>query len=101
MTDGLPLALAILAGQLASDPQLPPARLAHDLTEVDGAHGRLTNLGYGETSVAAAIELSYRNLPPEQTRLLSLLALTVGRRFSTEAVAAGLDTDTRSRTVPD
>ncbi|MFF4260429.1 P-loop NTPase fold protein [Streptomyces sp. NPDC001663] len=91
----LPLAVAILAGRLSTDPTLPLAELAQELLEAAGADQRLEHLGDGEVSVAAAIELSYRNLPPEQAQLLALLAVTVGRRFSTDAVAAGLNTDTR------
>ncbi|MFD7940147.1 P-loop NTPase fold protein [Streptomyces sp. NPDC059755] len=95
-TGGLPLALTILAGRLSMDPALPLAALAVELLEVDETGQRLQHLGDGEFSVGAAIELSFRNLPPEQAQLLALLAVTVGRRFSTDAVAAGLDTDTPS-----
>ncbi|WP_405996672.1 P-loop NTPase fold protein [Streptomyces sp. NBC_00829] len=91
-TGGLPLALAIVAGQLASYPRRQLSELARELV---GAEERLEHLGHGEVSVGAAIELSYRSLPEEQRRLLSLLALTVGQRFSTAVVAAGLDTTAR------
>ncbi|MFG2783845.1 P-loop NTPase fold protein [Streptomyces prunicolor] len=96
LASGLPLALSLLASRLRNHPRLQPADVAQDLTEaMSSSSSRLA----GETSVAAAIELSYSNLPPEQTRLLSMLALTVGPRFSTDTVAAGLDTDVHGARV--
>ncbi|WP_078662417.1 P-loop NTPase fold protein [Streptomyces bicolor] len=96
-TGGLPLALAVIAARLTTNPSLDLARVAQELAaEADRLHDRTDRLDDGERSVAAAIELSFRHLPPEQAQLLVMLALTVGRRFSTAAVAAGLDTDVPS-----
>ncbi|MFE4969576.1 P-loop NTPase fold protein [Streptomyces sp. NPDC056660] len=94
-TGGLPLALAITARRLTRHPTWPLSHVAEELTGSGGARERLERLGLENVSVAAAIELSYRELAPEEARLLSALALTVGPRFSTATVAAGLATETR------
>ncbi|WP_153182866.1 tetratricopeptide repeat protein, partial [Streptomyces sp. E5N298] len=81
----LPLALQIAAALLAADPGKPVSELVAALAE---AHDRLDHLDDGERSVRAAFELSYRRLPPEQARLLRLLALAPGPEVSDEVVAA-------------
>ncbi|MGV9915154.1 tetratricopeptide repeat protein [Streptomyces tendae] len=81
----LPLALQIAAALLAADPGRPVSELVAELAE---ARGRLDHLDDGERSVRAAFELSYRRLPPEQARLLRLLALAPGPEVSDEVVAA-------------
>ncbi|MFJ8804450.1 tetratricopeptide repeat protein [Streptomyces sp. NPDC102490] len=81
----LPLALQIAAALLAADPGRPVTELVAELAE---AHDRLDHLDDGERSVRAAFELSYRRLPPEQARLLRLLALAPGPEVSDEVVAA-------------
>ncbi|MFD5361495.1 tetratricopeptide repeat protein [Streptomyces tendae] len=81
----LPLALQIAAALLAADPGKPVSELVAELAE---AHDRLDHLDDGERSVRAAFELSYRRLPPEQARLLRLLALAPGPEVSDEVVAA-------------
>ncbi|MEU9070122.1 tetratricopeptide repeat protein [Streptomyces sp. NPDC048109] len=81
----LPLALQIAVALLAADPGKPVAELVAELAE---AHDRLDHLDDGERSVRAAFELSYRRLPPEQARLLRLLALAPGPEVSDEVVAA-------------
>lgn len=81
----LPLALQIAAALLAADPGKPVTELVAELTE---AHDRLDHLDDGERSVRVAFELSYRRLPPEQARLLRLLALAPGPEVSDEVVAA-------------
>ncbi|MFE9601491.1 P-loop NTPase fold protein [Streptomyces hokutonensis] len=89
LTSGLPLALSLVAGRLRNRLRLQPADVAQELTEAMSRARQLAD----ETGMAGAFELSYRNLPPEQAQLLSLLALTVGRKFSTETAAAGLESD--------
>ncbi|MFH8443530.1 ATP-binding protein [Streptomyces sp. NPDC018026] len=81
----LPLALQIAVALLAADPGKPVAELVAELAE---AHDRLDHLDDGERSVRAAFELTYRRLPPEQARLLRLLALAPGAEVSDEVVAA-------------
>ena len=86
----LPLALQIAAALLAEDPGKPVTELVAELTE---SHDRLDHLDDGERSVRAAFELSYRRLPPDQARLLRLLALAPGTEVSEEAAAALVGTD--------
>ncbi|MEU6195742.1 tetratricopeptide repeat protein [Streptomyces sp. NPDC047061] len=86
----LPLALQIAAALLAEDPRMPIAEL---VGELGASHDRLVHLDDGERSVRATFELSYRRLPPEQARLLRLLALAPGPEVSDEVVAALVGTD--------
>ncbi|KKD02517.1 NB-ARC domain-containing protein, partial [Streptomyces sp. WM6386] len=81
----LPLALQISAAQLVADREKPVADLVSELTE---ARDRLDHLDDGERSVRATFDLSYRRLPPEQARVLRLLALAPGPDASDEVVAA-------------
>lgn len=81
----LPLALQIAAALLAEDSGKPVTELVAELAE---SRDRLDHLDDGERSVRAAFELSYRRLPPEQARLLRLLALAPGSEVSDEVVAA-------------
>ncbi|GGZ76968.1 hypothetical protein GCM10010389_13340 [Streptomyces echinoruber] len=81
----LPLALQIAAALLAEDPGMPVTELVAELGE---SHDRLDHLDDGERSVRAAFELSYRRLPPDQARLLRLLALAPGPEVSDQVVAA-------------
>ena len=81
----LPLALQIAAALLVADRAKPVTELVAELTEL---RGRLDHLNDGERSVRATFDLSYRRLPPEQARLLRLLALAPGPDTSTEAVTA-------------
>ncbi|MFI6549534.1 tetratricopeptide repeat protein [Streptomyces prunicolor] len=81
----LPLALQIAVALLAEDPGQPVTELVAELGE---SRDRLGHLDDGERSVRTAFELSYRRLPPEQARLLRLLALAPGPEASDEVVAA-------------
>ncbi|MFE2260724.1 ATP-binding protein [Streptomyces griseosporeus] len=81
----LPLALRIAAGLLAEDAFKPVTEL---VTELAASHDRLDDLDDGEDSVRATFELSYRRLPPEQARLLRLLALAPGPDVGEDTVAA-------------
>jgi hypothetical protein len=88
---GLPLALQITAALLAADPALTARELAATL-----AHevGRLETLRYddgggiGVPSIAAAFELSYRQLDADAGRLFRLLPADPGPDLSTVAAAA-------------
>ncbi|MFD3618048.1 ATP-binding protein [Streptomyces sp. NPDC058676] len=86
----LPLALQIGAALLAEDPSKPVTELVSELAE---SHDRLDHLDDGERNVLAAFELSYRRLPPDQARLLRLLALAPGPEVSDEVVAALVDAE--------
>ncbi|MFE4967876.1 ATP-binding protein [Streptomyces sp. NPDC056660] len=86
----LPLALQIAAALLAEDPGMPVAEL---VGELEASHDRLVHLDDGERSVRAAFELSYRRLPPEQARLLRLLALAPGPEVSDEVAAVLVGND--------
>ena len=87
---GLPLALQITAALLATDPVLSAAELAGDMAD---EVRRLEALRYddgsgpGVPSVAAAFELSYRQLDEDAARLFRLLPSDPGPDLSTEAAA--------------
>jgi tetratricopeptide (TPR) repeat protein len=82
----LPLALAVALSMLSADPELSVGELAATL---NGRAGRLEELSYGGgATVAAAFELSYARLRPEEARLFRLLALNPGQQASTGAASA-------------
>jgi tetratricopeptide (TPR) repeat protein len=91
MCGGLPLALRITAALLIADHTLAVGELADELG--DEVH-RLEALRYDDgggtsaLSVAAAFELSYRQLDPGTARLFRLLPASPGPDISTAAVAA-------------
>ena len=88
---GLPLALRIAGALLAADPVLTAADLAGEL---GGEVGRLEALAYDDgggtsaPSVAAAFELSYRQLDAAAGLLFRLLPVNPGPDVSTAAAAA-------------
>lgn len=81
----LPLALAILAARLRNRRALTVTRLVEELTAV---RNRLTALRSGDRAVAAAFELSYRDLPPARRRFFRLLGLHPGGGVERHAAAA-------------
>ena len=81
----LPLAIRIAAARLARRPEL---RLSDLLRELRSEHRRLAELADGERGVAAAIELSYRNLPVPAQRIFGYLGLIPGPDFDVLAVAS-------------
>jgi hypothetical protein len=87
---GLPLALQVTAALLSADPVLSAAELAEEMAD---EVRRLEALRYddgsgaGAPSVAAAFELSYRQLDEDAARLFRLLAAGPGPDVSTEAAA--------------
>ncbi|MFI9812564.1 ATP-binding protein [Saccharothrix variisporea] len=89
---GLPLALTILAARFRNRRALTVGRLVEELTE---AGRRLSALRSGNQAVAAAFELSYRDLPPERQRFFRLLGLHPREgieRYSTAALCGvGVD----------
>jgi tetratricopeptide (TPR) repeat protein len=88
---GLPLALRIAGALLAADPALTAADLAGELGD---EVGRLEALEYDDgggtsaPSVAAAFELSYRQLDAAAALLFRLLPVNPGPDVSTAAAAA-------------
>jgi hypothetical protein len=60
---GLPLALQVVAAQLASAPAKPLAVLTGDLADTEG---RLDELAYADRAVRAAVDLSHRQLPQDK-----------------------------------
>jgi hypothetical protein len=90
MCGGLPLALQITAALLVGDPALSAAELAEEMAD---EVRRLQALRYddgsgvGAPSVAAAFELSYRQLDQDSATLFRLLSAAPGPDVSTEAAA--------------
>ena len=83
----LPLAIGMLARQLHHHPAWTPADVAADLAD---ARDRLELITAEDTSVAAAFDLSYQDLSPDQQRLFRRLGLHPGTDLDAHA-AAGLD----------
>jgi tetratricopeptide (TPR) repeat protein/transcriptional regulator with XRE-family HTH domain len=81
----LPLAIGMLAGHLRHHPPWTAAGLAVDLTE---AHDRLAVMRAENVSVAAAFDLSYRDLTADQQRLFRRLGLVPGPGIDAYAAAA-------------
>jgi tetratricopeptide (TPR) repeat protein/transcriptional regulator with XRE-family HTH domain len=81
----LPLAIALLAGQLRHHPAWTPAGLAAELA---AARDRLELMHAENLSVAAAFGLSYRDLAASQRRLFRRLGLHPGPDIDTYAAAA-------------
>lgn len=86
----LPLAIGMLARQLHHHPAWTPADVAADLAD---ARDRLELIAAEDTSVAAAFDLSYQDLSPDQQRLFRRVGLHPGTDVDTRAVAALEDTD--------
>ncbi|MBV9445876.1 MAG: tetratricopeptide repeat protein [Streptosporangiaceae bacterium] len=81
----LPLAIALLAGRLAHHPSWSITDLAASFA---AAHDRLAELIAGDRAVAAAFELSYRDLPATQRRLFRRLSLHPGAEVNVHAASA-------------
>jgi tetratricopeptide (TPR) repeat protein len=87
---GLPLALQITAALLVADPVLSAAELAAEVADEVGRLGALRyddGGGVSAPSVAAAFELSYRQLDQDAARLFRLLPADPGPDVSSEAAA--------------
>jgi tetratricopeptide (TPR) repeat protein/transcriptional regulator with XRE-family HTH domain len=81
----LPLAISMLASQLRHHPAWTAAALAASLV---AARDRLTVMRAENLSVAAAFDLSYQDLTPEQQRLFRHLGLQPGTDIDAYAAAA-------------
>jgi tetratricopeptide (TPR) repeat protein/transcriptional regulator with XRE-family HTH domain len=87
---GLPLAIAILAARFRNRRPLTVAHIVSELTEVGN---RLRAMRVPERAVAAAFELSYRDLPPERQLFFRRLGLHPGEGIERFAAAAVCGTD--------
>ncbi|WP_406482996.1 tetratricopeptide repeat protein [Streptomyces sp. NBC_01615] len=102
LCDHLPLALQIAAAMLRRRRHRDIASLVSEIAEAGDATTVLDNGSpgtdlYGRSLVMRPVlETSYRRLPPDQARLLRLLALAPGTETGTEAVAALADLDART-----
>jgi DNA-binding SARP family transcriptional activator/tetratricopeptide (TPR) repeat protein len=81
----LPLAITLTAARLHTHPAWTVTDLADDL---DQTRDRLAELASGDLAVAAAFDLSYRDLPTDRQRLFRRLALHPGEDFDVCAAAA-------------
>ncbi|MEU8889798.1 tetratricopeptide repeat protein [Streptomyces sp. NPDC048442] len=81
----LPLAISLLAGRLAHHPAWSIAQLAADFI---ATRDRLDELHAGDRTVAAAFELSYRDLPADRQRLFRRIGLHPGPDIDARAAAA-------------
>ena len=81
----LPLAVALAAGRLAHHPAWGIPQFADEFT---GARDRLAELSAGDRAVAAAFEVSYRDLSVGQQRLFRRLGLYPGADIDAYAAAA-------------
>jgi hypothetical protein len=81
----LPLAITLTAGRLRNHPCWTPAQLADDLR---CSRTRISMLRAGNRTVAAAFDLSYRDLSPDEKRLFRRLGLHPGTQIEVRAAAA-------------
>ena len=86
----LPLAIGMVARQLAHHASWTAADLAADLAAARDRLGLMTN---EDLSVAAALDLSYADLTPGQQRLFCRLSLHPGTEIDAYAAAALDETD--------
>ncbi|MEV4056277.1 tetratricopeptide repeat protein [Amycolatopsis sp. NPDC049688] len=84
----LPLAVSLLAGRFRSRPQWSVAKLAGDL---GSAHDRLGELRAEDIEVAAAFDLSYRELTADRQRFFRRLGLHPGPELDAHGAAALAD----------
>lgn len=84
----LPLAITLLAGRLAHHPTWDIATFTDEFAT---AQDRLGELEAGNRAVAAAFDLSYRDLAPHLQRLFRLLGLHPGPDIDPYATAALAD----------
>jgi len=91
----LPLAIGMLARQLYHHPAWTSARLASDMA---ATRDRLEFMHVENLSVAAAFDLSYDDLTPEQKQLFRRLGLHPGTEIDAYAAAALDDADVMTAT---
>ncbi|MFI9365045.1 BTAD domain-containing putative transcriptional regulator [Kitasatospora sp. NPDC053057] len=91
--DHLPLALRLAAARLAARPDWSPADLAAELADEQTGLAALAGVGAarGPIGVGAALDRTYRTLPPAAARLFTLLGLHPGAEIDTATAAALAD----------
>ncbi|MFI1226144.1 MULTISPECIES: AfsR/SARP family transcriptional regulator [unclassified Streptomyces] len=87
LCDGLPLALRIIGARLQTRPEWT---LAHMVDRMAGDEDRLKELNADDRSVAAAFQLSYEHLPPQQQHIFRVLGLSPTVEFDARTPAAML-----------
>ncbi|CAO5153079.1 NB-ARC domain-containing protein [Frankia sp. AiPs1] len=89
LCDGLPLALCIVGGSMASRRTRTVARAADRLTN---RRTRLANfVAGGDVSVRAVFDDIYEELPPSVARMYRLLSVHPGPSFTVASAAAAVD----------
>lgn len=90
---GLPLAICVAAGHLASHGSWPVSRIARELAS---EQGRLAALSIAEdVSVRSTFDASYNAMPPEVARMYRLLSVVPGPGFGPELASAAADATPR------
>lgn len=79
----LPLAVRIVAAQLAGSPQLTVAALTRELRQT----APLGGLRYGTDAVASAFALSYKALDSDQQRMFRMFSINPASETTTQAAA--------------
>ncbi|WP_160150445.1 ATP-binding protein [Nonomuraea solani] len=92
----LPLAIRLAAARLKAHPAWS---VEHLLRRLEGHRYGLGELYAGRRSVAAALDLSYRELGVAERRAYRLLGLHAGADFPPEAAAALLSTTTKQASL--
>ncbi|MFB7619376.1 BTAD domain-containing putative transcriptional regulator [Kitasatospora sp. NPDC056181] len=88
--DRLPLALRLAAARLSARPGWTLGDLAAELSDDESGHAALAGTG-GPLGITAALDLTYRTLPPAAARLFTLLGLHPGRVVGIGTAAALAD----------
>ncbi|MER7667050.1 BTAD domain-containing putative transcriptional regulator [Kitasatospora sp. NPDC096128] len=91
--DHLPLALRLAAARLAARPDWSPGDLAAELADEQTGLTALADVGtaHGPSGITAALDRTYRTLPPAAARLFTLLGLHPGAVIDTATAAALAD----------
>ncbi|MFD8706755.1 BTAD domain-containing putative transcriptional regulator [Kitasatospora sp. NPDC059648] len=91
--DRLPLALRLASARLAARPDWSPGDLTAELADEQTGLAALAGLGAarGPIGVGAALDRTYRTLPPAAARLFTLLGLHPGAEIDTGTAAALAD----------
>ncbi|MFI5643472.1 BTAD domain-containing putative transcriptional regulator [Kitasatospora sp. NPDC051705] len=89
--DHLPLALRLAAGRLAAHPGWSLADLVEELADEQTGLSALAGTGRGPLGLTAALDRTYRTLPPAPARLFTLLGLHPGAVIDTATAAALAD----------
>ncbi|PXX53430.1 RelA/SpoT family (p)ppGpp synthetase [Nocardia tenerifensis] len=89
----LPLAIVLVAGQLAHHKTWTAADIGDYAGEVEAAANLLAALDDDAPAVRAAFDLSYRALPPQRQQVFRRLGLHPGRELDAYAAAALIEVD--------